>query len=268
MQLAGGSARQGNRRTQCSTVSVRSRRRGLSRGRRRAGRGAAGRLCQRSDSDGRRTARQRRRATARARRPDRRHLRRLRLQAGRPLRRVQKLHPNISIKENVTDPNESVLAQTLTRLHGQQRHRRHPGRSRSATSPRSSSTQADKFVDLGKASSVDKSQLAGLEVAAGHHQGRQDDRPRHGHRPDGDLLPQGPVQEGRPATTDRTKVAAQWAGDWAEVRRRRQAVHEEGAQRHQVHGLRPLGSQRGRSAARASSTTTRPARSSRDQARA
>ena len=136
---------------------------------------------------------------------------------------------------------------------------RHPGdrgrqhrRDRRRPRPTSSSTSAR---------TVDRVALAGLEVDAGHHQGRQDDRARHRHRPDGDLLPQGPVRGGRSAHRPRGGRQAV-GGRLEQVRRRRQAVQDEGAK-----GTTFVDSaggllQRDRSAVRPSGTTTRTARSS------
>ena len=49
-------------------------------------------------------------------------------------------------------------------------------------------------------------------MRGGHETRRQGHRARHGHRPDGDLLPQGPVREGR--APDRPDKVAAHVGDW------------------------------------------------------
>lgn len=58
-------------------------------------------------------------------------------------------------------------------------------------------TQKDNFVDL--AACVRHGPLPAVEAEPGHHQGQEGHRPRHRHRSDGGLLPQGPLRAGGPA---------------------------------------------------------------------
>jgi len=122
-----------------------------------------------------------------------------------------KLHPNISIKENVTTKTDVYWPKTLTRL-----------QAGSGTDDiqaievgnvtEAVQTQADKFVDLGK--EVDKSQWLdwktaqattkdGKTIALGTDIGPMAICYRK------DLFEKAGLE------TDRTKLAAQWKGDWA-----------------------------------------------------
>ncbi|MEU3248759.1 ABC transporter substrate-binding protein [Streptomyces sp. NPDC006875] len=122
-----------------------------------------------------------------------------------------KLHPNISIKENVTTRTDVYWPKTLTRL-----------QAGSGTDDiqaievgnitEAVQTQADKFVDLGK--EVDKSQWLDWKLA----QATTKDGKTIGLGTDigpmaicyrKDLFKQAGLE------TDRTKLAAQWKGDWA-----------------------------------------------------
>jgi len=122
-----------------------------------------------------------------------------------------KLHPNISIKENVTTKTDVYWPKTLTRL-----------QAGSGTDDiqaievgnvtEAVQTQADKFVDLGK--EVDKSQWLGWKTAQATTK-------------DGKTIALGTdigpmaicyrkdLFEKAGLETDRTKLAAQWKGDWA-----------------------------------------------------
>jgi cellobiose transport system substrate-binding protein len=147
-----------------------------------------------------------------------------------------KLHPGVTIKENVTTRTDVYWPKTLTRL-----------QAGSGTDDiqaievgnitEAVQTQADKFVDLGK--EVDKSQWLDWKNAQATTK-------------DGKLIglgtDVGPMAicyrkdlfEKAGLETDRAV-----AGRLEQVRRPRQAVHEEGAERHQVRGLRVLRLQRG-----------------------
>ncbi|MEU8945445.1 MULTISPECIES: ABC transporter substrate-binding protein [unclassified Streptomyces] len=122
-----------------------------------------------------------------------------------------KLHPNISIKENVTTRTDVYWPKTLTRL-----------QAGSGTDDiqaievgnitEAVQTQAEKFVDLGK--EVDKSQWLDWKLA----QATTKDGKTIGLGTDigpmaicyrKDLFKQAGLE------TDRTKLAAQWKGDWA-----------------------------------------------------
>ncbi|MET8135747.1 MULTISPECIES: ABC transporter substrate-binding protein [unclassified Streptomyces] len=122
-----------------------------------------------------------------------------------------KLHPNISIKENVTTRTDVYWPKTLTRL-----------QAGSGTDDiqaieignitEAVQTQADKFVDLGK--EVDKSQWLGWKTA----QATTKDGKTIGLGTDigpmaicyrKDLFAKAGLE------TDRTKLAAQWKGDWS-----------------------------------------------------
>ncbi|WP_330304787.1 MULTISPECIES: ABC transporter substrate-binding protein [unclassified Streptomyces] len=122
-----------------------------------------------------------------------------------------KLHPNISIKENVTTKTDVYWPKTLTRL-----------QAGSGTDDiqaievgnvtEAVQTQADKFVDLGK--EVDKSQWLDWKLAQATTK-------------DGKTIALGTdigpmaicyrkdLFEKAGLETDRTKLAAQWKGDWS-----------------------------------------------------
>ena len=91
--------------------------------------------------------------------------------------------------------------------------------------------QPQNFVDLRQyGAAVAEEPLAAVEVPAGGRQGRRGHRPRHRRRQPRDLLPEGPVREGRPADQPRRGVEA--LADVAGVHRRRQALPGEGAEGH------------------------------------
>ena len=76
-------------------------------------------------------------------------LRAVRLQGSRAVREYHKLHPNITVKEETSTKEQDYYPKLLQQLNAGSGLGTSPA-SRSAASRRSSTTQADKFVDLSK----------------------------------------------------------------------------------------------------------------------
>ena len=273
--LAGGSARQGNRRTQCEHVPPalpapvgrgyphrpQDAQGGGRRDRGRAGRRAAGRL--------------------RRRRRGRRHpsssdggggggkttitlglFGTMGFKEAGLYDEYEKLNPNINIQRErrssgtrTTTPRSSTTSPPAAVS-------RTSRPSRSATSPRSSQTQARQALDLSKVTGVDKSNWLDWKWTAGH-------APRTA-RPS----PSAPTSARWPSATARTsssrpvcpptatEVGKLWAGDWDKFVDVGKRVQEEGAQGHHLPGLPRRSAQRDSRAVRRRSSTTPPARSS------
>ena len=129
----------------------------------------------------------------------------------------QKLHPNITIQETSVEQENDYYAALQTHLAAgsglSDVQGIEVGRIAEVVG-----TQADKFVDLKLLGAGDVSgTFYPWKWQAATTKDGAVDRPRHGHRPAGDLLPQGPLREGRPA--DRPRDARPEVVDVAEVRR-------------------------------------------------
>lgn len=192
--------------------------------------------------------------------PDRRGVRRVRAQGGRPVRRVHGAEPGCADRADLHRAQRELLPAAADPPGHGQRPRRRPGRrgqqhrgdhrdaGRQAGRPRQGAGRGQGGVPA-------------VEVGAGHREERCDRRARHRHRPAGHLLPQGPLRGGRAAHRPGGGRRA-LGGRLGQVPGDGQGLQGEGGRRQ---GVRGLGVRRdgGRhhAAAPSGSTTTR-ARSS------
>ena len=103
----------------------------------------------------------------------------------------------------------------LQRRHGHPRHHRHQGRGHRLAAAAGRPVRRPEDGRRG----LDPRRLPGLEGQAGHHAGRQADRPPDRHRPDRAVLPRGRLRRGRPA--ERPGQGGRAAEDLGRLLRRR-----------------------------------------------